>query len=805
MAFNLADMVNKRPKQVQQENTSDTVYRDVFKLVPSKENFYGTDPDRLQGLKNSIQLFGVMQDVLIEDVNGEDHIISGHCRTMCCRMLVEEGHEEFRKINCKYTTVKDDTRKMFLEDGEEDHETTQLLEKLAVIQANRFREKTDWEKMKEALETEEIIKGLRELTELKGKTRDMVRETIGVSGTQMERYHAVQKKLSPEWMKEFQSAKINITVARELADLDETYQKKAMEHYEDHDGITGAEIKAFKSLQENNRDIPGQFTIEQAIGQQRPPENDTPVQPELQIERLFEALNKGEKERVLKCDTRMAAYLISIRYRDVRIRNGHFNYQASKEGITFNPDSIMQSSLTWNELSEELVKRFGKKQKPVRIVSIDAPEKTGKKETNSGKCIHREGFNCTLSEAQKVAEGSGENCNEKCCWNCKKHGDCGYECNSSAHRPIEQPEQKEKTEPAKCITGQSGSGQCGAAAYCDKGYNCCAQCPDDCNGRCGWIESCQPAAEPQDEKQQSTLTETEAVKALLEKYPNKLKTIMRICRKYKKDGEAAKETQKKIAPYGWSSIAGSEVEYTFMGFAEGLEITVKKEKVKMKYGRLIAEAKNLYNPFSPEFDTEEDHSGEDTEMASKTQIPETWPEYLKDIPIPTDTALASYLYDQERDLKQILDIEKEEPGLPYMTIMQQQMVVAGLRLLQNCVKSMKEPEQPPLPEMKNNDQRKEWLRNHKAWGLWYTDPHTEARYYKYDFDNGARLIAEEYDPEPKDENSWWVPTESCYLHLVGGPEPERAGGVPKWTYHPKYNKFPNSETELIEFLKEIQK
>lgn len=700
MAFNLADMVNKRPKQVQQENTSDTVYRDVFELVPSKENFYGTDPDRLQGLKNSIQLFGVMQDVLIEDVNGEDHIISGHCRTMCCRMLVEEGHEEFRKINCKYTTVKDDTRKMFLEDGEEDHETTQLLEKLAVIQANRFREKTDWEKMKEALETEEIIKGLRELTELKGKTRDMVRETIGVSGTQMERYHAVQKKLSPEWMKEFQSAKINITVARELADLDETYQKKAMEHYEDHDGITGAEIKAFKKLQENNRDIPGQFTIEQATGQQRPPENDTPVQPELQIERLFEALNKGERERVLKCDTRMAAYLISIRYRDVRIRNGHFNYQASKEGITFNPDSIMQSSLTWNELSEELVKRFGKKQKPVRIVSIDVPEKTGKKETNSGKCIHREGFNCTLSEAQKVAESSGENCNEKCCWNCKKHGDCGYECNSSAHRPIEQPEQKEKTEPAKCITGQSGSGQCGAAAYCDKGYNCCAQCPDDCNGRCGWIESCQPAAEPQDEKQHDS----------------------------------------------------------------------------------------------------SDHTDDPAEM-----LPENWPEYLRDIPIPTETALASYLYDQERDLKQILDIEKEEPGLPYMTIMQQQMVVAGLRLLQNCVKSMEEPEQPPLPEMKNNDQRKEWLRNHKAWGLWYTDPHTEARYYKYDFDNGARLIAEEYDPEPKDENSWWVPTESCYLHLVGGPEPERAGGVPKWTYHPKYNKFPNSETELVEFLKEIQK
>lgn len=576
MAFNLADMVNKRPKQVQQENTSDTVYRDVFELVPSKENFYGTDPDRLRGLKNSIQLFGVMQDVLIEDVNGEDHIISGHCRTMCCRMLVEEGHEEFRKINCKYTTVKDDTRKMLLEDGEENNETTQLLEKLAVIQANRFREKTDWEKMKEALETEEVIKGLRELTELKGKTRDMVRETIGVSGTQMERYHAVQKKLSPEWMKEFQSAKINITVARELADLDETYQKKAMEHYKDHDGITGAEIKAFKSLQENNRDIPGQFTIEQAItSQQRPPENDTPVQPELQIERFFEALNKGERERVLKCDTRMAAYLISIRYRDVRIRNGHFNYQANKEGITFNPDSTMQYSLTWNELSEELVKRFGKKQKPVRIVSVDAPEKP-----------------------------------------------------------------------------------------------------------------------------QSTLTEAEAVKALFEEYPDKLKTIMRICRQCKNNGEAAKAVQKKIAPYGWHAVSGREVEYSFMGFAAGLEITVKKEKIAMKYGRLVVEAKNLYNPYSPEFDAEEGRcqkAADQEENATKKQqdeksntwgmIPSTWEEALKDIQVPTSTEITGYLYDEERNLKEILEVEEKEPGLPWMEIYRQQLIVGGLRIIKKIIES----------------------------------------------------------------------------------------------------------------------
>lgn len=588
MAFNLADMVANRPKQMQEENSTDTVYRDVFKLIPSKANFYGVKPEKLQGLKNSILLFGVMQDVLIEERDGEDYIISGHCRTMCCRMLVEEGHEEFRKINCKYTKVKDNARKNFLEietsciDGsatrENDDAISKLLERLSVIQANRFRDKSDWEKMREALDTEEIIKELKNLAGLKGKTRDTVRETIGVSGTQMERYHAVQKRLSAEWMAEFEAEKINITVARELADLDEKYQKQAMEHYMEHDIITQAEVRAFKKLQEDNRDIPGQFTIEQATGQQRPPENDTPVQPELQIERFFEALNKGERERVLKCDTRMAAYLISIRYRDVRIRNGHFNYQANKEGITFNPDSTMQHSLAWNELSEELVKRFGKKQKPVRIVSIDTPEKP-------------------------------------------------------QNSPKEQTETQEKDQGVRCIAGKSKSEICGSAYYCSAPYACCVNCPEECNIRCGWIEKrCQTEADAPDKKQQR------------------------------------------------------------------------------------------------------DHTGETTEM-------------------------------------------------------------------------LKDNANSDLPVMRNNNQRKEWLRNYKSWGLWYEDKNIEVKYYKYDFDNGARLIVEEYTPDLENNKSWWVSSikESYYMHLVGGPEPDRAGGVPKWTYHTRYNKFPNSETELVEFLKEMQK
>ena len=400
------------------------------------------------------------------------------------------------------------------------------------------------------------------------------------------------------------------------------------------------QIPGQDSIEQHPEYMPGKMTIETATGQNRPPENEIPITPELQIERFFEALNRGDKERVLACEINAITYLLEARYQDVRIRNGNFNYQANSTGIMFNPGSYMECAFTWNELAHELIKRFGKKRKPVKMVSIDAPEKKDNKLPG----------------------------------------------------------------PAKCITGKSGSGKCGAAAYCDTEYKCCAQCPDDCNSRCGWLEEyCLSAAETQDEKQHDF---------------------------------------------------------------------VDNDKMS-------------------------DHAGNPTEM-----LPENWPEYLRDLPVPTSTALASYLYDHERTLKQILDVEKEEPGFPHMTIMKQQMTVAGLRLLKNYIKNMEEAEQPPLPEMRNNDQRKQWLREYKSWGLWYTDPHIGARYYKYDFNNGARLIAEEYDSESKKE-SWWVPTEPYFLHLVGGPKPER--GVPKWTYHSKYHKFPNSETELVEFLKEVQK
>lgn len=688
MAFNLADMVNNRKKPTETENISDTVYRDVFELEPSKDNFYSTDPEKLQGLKNSILLFGVMQDVLIEDVDGKARIISGHCRTMCCRMLVEEGHEEFRKINCKYTKVNLNTEK-FPED--KDGKVEQLINKLGIIQANRFREKSDWEKMQEALITEEVIKELRDLVDLQGTTRSMVQATLGTSGTQLERYHAIQKKLSQEFMQEFQNGNINISVARELTDLDEKHQDEALGLYRKNETITLPEVKALKEKQEVGRQIPGQLTLDEAIGRRRHPEDGTVIDVDIQIERFFESLKKSTTERIQRRDKNMSIYMLSIIYNDVRIRNGYLNYQGKSNGILFNPGSGDEKLITWQQLAETLIEKYGKKQKAVKLAPMPEPQK---------ECPYYDANEVFLPDIARIINVFLENA-----YKGMGTGDTRrFRVMGTEFAAVQRPKEDD------------------FVFYDEQGEKVC----------------------------------------------------------YVSRERMAAEYQKRIVP---EDPVIEESDMSDSDNCERCENAAENKKIVDEKQQIIE------------------------------LIPEAWPPELKDIPVPSMIAMDDILQDAEEELKNYLSVADQ--GIPGRTILKYQLIAGGLRIIKNLARDCLDDEniddgknvmeQLPLPVMRNNDQRKEWLRNYKAWGLWYTDEHIGVRYYKYDFANGARLIAEEYDRDTV--HSQWVSdnTESYYMHLIGGPEPERKLGIPKWTQHGRYNKFPNSESELVEFLKEVQR
>jgi hypothetical protein len=749
--FSALDMLSKRSLPERKEKQA-IIYKDPRELVPTQENFYTTK--NISKLKASIKITGyLMQPILIENVDGEDKVLAGHRRRLCCIELIEEGDTRFEKVPCMYAAEINVSEDKELT-PEQREAITPFLRQFKVIQANNYRDKNDWERMQEALEMEKIVKGLKEKVGITGTVRENLKELLGVSNAQFGRYKNISNHLSEELMEEFQDGEINISVADAAASLEPELQKLAYEMYMKNKILTLPDIQLLKDRQALNADIPGQMTIEQATRQQKPAEDETPIPVELQIERFFDSLKKNTTARIRNGDKLMGTKMISMLYCYVKHRNGYLNYQGHPDRITFNPDSPEEKEMTWQELTEELIRRYSIK-KPVKMTTIDAPEAV------------------------------------------------------------------------------------------------------------------------------VTLTESAAVKAFCEAYPKKLKTIMRICRRCKDNGEAAKAVQMDFAPGGFSSSSGSNVNYSFMSFTAGLEIEVNSEKVSMKYGRLIVEAKNLYDPFSPEFDIEpkkpevkddggpakcitgqsgsglcgaaaycsqeynccsqcpddcnsrcgwilekscqsaaetpdekqqEDHSGDLAEMGrhlrNTDKIPDAWPEDLKDIPVPTNVEIIGYLYDEERKLKEFLEIEKEESGLPYMTILKQQLIVGGLRIIKNlvedCQEEPEESEQPPLTIMKNNDQRKEWLRNYKSWGLWYEDKNVGIKYYKYDFANGARLIVEEFAPDPSEKSQWYTPGEHHYMHLVGGPKPECKNDK-GWSYHSRYNKYPNSETELVEFLKEIQK
>lgn len=194
----------------------------------------------------------------------------------------------------------------------------------------------------------------------------------------------------------------------------------------------------------------------------------------------------------------------------------------------------------------------------------------------------------------------------------------------------------------------------------------------------------------------------------------------------------------------------------------------------------------------------ENGSGEEIEEVATAQ--------LEEAAEVTDRELLREMLEKEKAvLDDMIKVDAVE-GLPLKILRKKKIIVAAIAgmLCDLEEPEPEEPEQPELPIMKNNDQRKAWLRDYKSWGLWYTDEHIGARYYKYDFDNGARLIAEVYSNHNQFTG---LDYESSYLHLVGGPEPEKhpTGAYGRWQRHETYNRYPDSETELVEFLKAVQK
>lgn len=266
--FNLTELLNQRSKEVaepiqqgqqsedvtSQEGVSGTA--DIYDLIPSKGNFYSVED--VQDLKQSIELLGVLQPLLVTDKeeDGKRRIIAGHRRRLAVMQLVEEGKERFRYVPILIKPTQN-----------------AILDKLALIMANRFREKTDWEKMTEALETEDLVLKLKETTNIPGRTRDLLAEILETSPAQVGRYKAIYNNLIPELMAEFKANNIVVSVIYEASGLPEEYQKQAAEVFRENEVLTLPDIKQLKKHYDAAQQIPGQMDIDQLQQEEQPEPN----------------------------------------------------------------------------------------------------------------------------------------------------------------------------------------------------------------------------------------------------------------------------------------------------------------------------------------------------------------------------------------------------------------------------------------------------------------------------------------------------------------------------------------------------
>lgn len=382
------------------------------------------------------------------------------------------------------------------------------------------------------------------------------------------------------------------------------------------------------------------------------------------------------------------------------------------------------------------------------------------------------------------------------------------------------------------------------------------------------------------------------IRQYVEILPREAERLLEICRKEQNNSDRAKAIQQHIAPYGCHCISCAEYDFSFHGFAGGLDFRIGKEEQHLKYGALVnglmkileeresTEEKSAYglsqsvypensliaiegcgnkhtcfscaqdcgirkeerycrlaplgNPFScttmgaieilkaemgdrcqfvnndladhtagsSEADPccgncKEESCGYRCQKASNPVMEE------KELLEPEPEAPAT---NRLRTVKEILQKEQkllndyiEVGGMPEKTVERQKIIVGALASMVSDLENNPVPDpQPELPVLKNNDQRKEWLAAYKEWGFWYRDENLDVNYYKYDFQDGSRLVVAEYPQRHSYYSSEY--RDEHYYHLL---EKNKKGyGKP---YDEKFRHQTDSESYLVEFLKNLQK
>ena len=250
--FNMMELLNNNSKESLETKDNHerfkTIQISINDIVPSPNNFYSIEEEKLKGLKDSIELLGLKQNLVVKKIEKNKYeIIAGHRRYLAMKKLYEEGNINFEYIPCK---VEDDDY---------------IKNELKLLMTNSTtRELSDWEKITQTKKLKDLLTEYKKKEKLPGRVRDIIADILSTSPTQVARMESISKNLVEEFKDELKDDNIKISVAYELSKLPEDKQKEVFEEHQDKKDITIKTVKE-KETEEEIEVLEGQITVEEAL------------------------------------------------------------------------------------------------------------------------------------------------------------------------------------------------------------------------------------------------------------------------------------------------------------------------------------------------------------------------------------------------------------------------------------------------------------------------------------------------------------------------------------------------------------
>lgn len=248
MAFDIKDFFNEASKK---EMTDDFAIKKIpaEKLHPSTQNFYAMDPAEIKALKETIELVGVQENLVVKEINDGEHagdyeIIAGHKRHRAVTELLAEGKDISPLLPCKVESA--DTVKNEL---------------ILIFTNSTQRERSDYCKMQEAQRVRELLQEYAKYNDLHGRKRDIIAGILNTSKSVIGRLDNIRSNIIPEFLEEYKDGKISTDAADKIAGATPEQQRQLLEKYKETGSIIAKDAEEIKEPQ-----LPGQYSVEDYPG-----------------------------------------------------------------------------------------------------------------------------------------------------------------------------------------------------------------------------------------------------------------------------------------------------------------------------------------------------------------------------------------------------------------------------------------------------------------------------------------------------------------------------------------------------------